>query len=288
MIKIAHITNPIAVNEDHELFTAQKITFETMRLAKRFTKKAAKGKVDVELYCVGYPEDIKAMPEGFVMVPDLTRSILDIKQFQKDRKLPLFKDMLTSLHSVCSEADYMIQTNVDISLMPHFYLTVARMIDKGYDSLIINKRIIPPFYKDIEEIPEMYAEPGTDHNGYDCFVFRREIYPKFELGDICMATPWSETTLTANMIAHSDNCTVLTRPHLTFHIGDSRTWMQLHDYRQHNTEQFAKVLDKLASDNKDILKHEIIRWLVRKMKYELQPHYSEACHNVCNMTSNLI
>ena len=285
-MKIGHIINPVAVDSASELGIAQKITLETMKLAKRFTRKVNKN-ISVELFCVGYPEDAPAMPEGFTKLPDLNRSILDIKEFQTPRELPLFKDMLDRLYQCTLDVDYLIQTNIDISLMPHFYLTVASLIEKGYDSLIINKRIIPRFYSKIEEIPEMYAELGTDHNGYDCFVFRRDLYPKFELGDICMGTPWSETTLTANMVAYSKNTTVIKRPHLTFHIGDSRTWMQLHDYREHNTGEFAKILLELSLDKPEILKNDILQWLIYKMKHELMPHYSEACHTLCNLTTSL-
>ena len=289
MIKIAHIVNPVNTGEENELYWQQPITFASMIAARKFAKKTAKGKVDVELFCVGYEEDTPAMPEGFTRLSDLHRSVLDIRQFTtKQRKLPLFRDILDALESCTDNNAYMIQTNVDICLMPHFYTTVAAMIEKGHRGLIINKRILPPIYCKTEELPLMYAEIGGDHNGYDCFVFEREVYHQYSMGNVCMGTPWSETTLAANMACYCDNLTVLKKSHLTFHIGDSRTWMQLYDYRQHNIEEFAKVVMQLHRRFPDyILKHEIIQWLIKKLRWEFKPHYSEDCHKLCDMTAYL-
>lgn len=265
-MKFAHIVNPVKVDKDNELFWQQPITFESMRKAK--------GDRDwVELWTTGYEEDPEI--EGFNKAPPLERSTLDMN-FERKRKLPFFVDILNALYE-SSDAHYFIQTNADIGLMPHFYDALDMMVYHGYDAMIINKRIVPDYYRKVEELPLIYSEYGGHHNGYDCFVFRREIYPQFDLGDIIMGTPWSETTLTANMVAYSRTCHVFKYPHLTFHMGDSRTWMKYADQRQYNTEQFAKVLQPLMSK---VVHHPIIHWLLWKLQAEIRPFYSGDCHNV--------
>jgi len=92
MRKIAHIINPVIVKESSDLFIAQPITFETMRIAQEF----ARGHVDVALYSAQYPEDRPIIPEWFQMTPDLDRSILNIGSFHAKRKLPLVKDYYSS------------------------------------------------------------------------------------------------------------------------------------------------------------------------------------------------
>ena len=141
----------------------------------------AQGKVDITIYTAQYPEDHAIIPEGFIKTPDLDRSILDISQFQVPRKLPIIKDILDRLYQVAVDADYLIYTNADIALQPHFYTEVAKLIEQGYDAFIINRRTIPDHYKDISEIPQMYAEKGEPHPGQDCFVFKRSLYEKFYL-----------------------------------------------------------------------------------------------------------
>jgi hypothetical protein len=283
-LKISHIINPVLVSEDRELHWQQPITYSTMFSARRFAKKEFG--LDVELFATTYPEDEGAVPEGFTRTKNLTRSIQDIREFPLRRKLPLFKDILDRLYE-STEADYLIQTNVDIGLMPHFYASVARFINLGYDAFIINKRIISNYYRRVDQIPDMWSEMGTDHNGYDCFVFRRDLYPKFYMGDNCMGIPWSETSLAANMIAFSKNCRVFKQVHLTFHIGDSRTWIPQEDYRRFNTEAFCNVLTYLVNSGYDITHHEIIAWLLKKLRYELKPDYPKVCHDLVARLSYL-
>jgi len=286
-MKIAHIVNPFDAKPPSDLVTAQAITFKTMLWAKKFAKETCPD-LDVEQYVTGYEWDEPAFPPGFRKAKYLDREIRDLYELPDIGKhLPLFRDILDRLYEACPDADYMIQTNADIGLMPHFYTSIKRFIEQGYDSFIINKRIISRHYKKIEEIPEMYCDLGTNHNGYDCFVFRREVYPKFQNGDICMGIPWSEAALAASMVAYSRDCIVFKQPHLTFHIGDERSWMQKHEYRKHNTEQFAKCLMKIGREVPEALKHPLMNYQVQKLKLELQPHYSKNCHDLCDSTALL-
>ncbi len=277
-MKIAHIINPVKVSKERDLYYQQPITFESMRRAKKYSKKKK-----IDLFAVFYPEDEEIIPGWFTKLPCLQESTLDWG-FKVRRKLPLFKEILDSLYDA-SDADYFIQTNADIGLQPFFYDLVFSLIKKGHESIIINKRIIPPFYKSVEDLDEMYSEIGQPHNGYDCFIFPRKNYPDFELGEICMGINWSEAPITVSM-AKKGNLAVLRNAHVTFHIGDQRTWLkpELADYRQHNAEEFAKVAVNLPPD---ILKDSVIRWMSFKMKYELKPEWSQDCHKLMELTTGL-
>jgi glycosyltransferase involved in cell wall biosynthesis len=240
-IKIAHIINPVIVNESSDLHIAQPITFDTMKAAQQ----KAQGKVDVTLYTAQYPEDDPIIPEGFIKTPHLDRSILDIGKFQLPRKLPLIKDILDRLYKVAPEADYFIYTNADIALQPHFYTEVAKLIEKGYDAFVINRRTIPDHYKDISEIPQMYTEKGSTHPGHDCFIFKRSLYDKFYLENHVIGVGLCFRPMLLNCLCHTEKFQEFTDLHLTFHIGNKEMWKdsKLQDYLQHNTNEVQKVFD---------------------------------------------
>ena len=281
MLKLVHVINPVAAKHPSDLVTAQPITYQSMVTAKSLCD-------DVIQCAVFYPEDETVpIPGDFKRLTRLKRSVLDIGDFHIERKLPLFKDILNRVVDE-TNADYIIQTNCDIGLMPHFYQFVRLQIEKGYRAFIINKRIIPACYRYVSDLPEMYSELGTPHNGYDCFVFPKEDYKKYIIGNVCMGTPWSESTLAASMAKFS-GCTVFKNAHVTFHIGDSRTWLNqnLSDYRVFNTNEFAKALKELSKDDPALLKHEVINWLLFKMKYELSQNHSKDCFELCEKTAGV-
>jgi hypothetical protein len=240
MISLAHIINPVVVDHTSDLIIAQPITFATMEIAKEFSQES----VDVNLYAIQYDdEESVSLPQVFIRVPDLKRSIANIKAFTQKRKLPLIKDILEPLYEA-TNADYFIYTNVDISLQPYFYQTVSRIIEQGYDAFVINRRTIPDHYKDVDEIPLMYAELGEKHPGWDCFVFHKSLYPRFQLGTVCIGSGWFGRAMIINMAALAKKFEVFTELHITFHIGNNKAWQspQFDDYLQHNKNECRKVL----------------------------------------------
>ena len=240
MMKIAHLVHPVIVPKSSDLVAAQPITFATMHAAKEF----AKNEIDVSLYAIQYHDEERfALPGCFIRTPDLTRSIGDIKTFTKRKKLALIDDLLTAQYRA-SQADYFIYTNVDIALQPYFYNTAAKIIDQGYDAFIINRRTIPAHYGKVEEIPLMYAELGEKHPGWDCFVFKRILYPNFELGTVCIGTNWIGRSMIANLSSAAKRFEIFTDLRLTFHIGDERPWKsnQLDDYARHNRDECEGIL----------------------------------------------
>lgn len=243
-IKIAHIIHPVNVAPTSDLVSAQPITFETMRVAQGFMGHRAD--INVQLYAVQYSDEERIpLPGSFIRTRDLTRAVIDVSAFHVKRKLALIKDILDILYESC-DAAYMIYTNVDIALQPYFYQVVADIIRQGRDAFIINRRTIPGHYKSIEEIPLMYAEIGEKHPGWDCFIFKREFYPRFMLGNACIGTDWIGRMMIANMAPLATRFKVFQDLQMTFHIGDDRVWQtnEFSDYAAHNKEECRKTLEE--------------------------------------------
>ena len=235
--------NPVIVDKSSDLYIAQPITFETMQKAKKF----AEDQVEVALLTAQYAEDRALIPDGFRLTPDLERSVLDLGSFQKKRKLPVLADILDRLYEVAADAEYLIYTNVDIAVLPYFYVTVNALIERGYDAFVINRRTVEAIYDSPAEIPLMYAEAGNKHPGFDCFVFKREVYPQYELGGVCLGIPWIDHVLIINLVCHARNFSVFRKLHATFHLGDSQTWLKekYADYYAHNKGEAREVLTAL-------------------------------------------
>lgn len=245
MRKIAHIVKPVLVNQTSDLFVAQPVTFESMRRARAF----AQGQVEVELVSTQHAEDHPVVPKDFLVTPDLQRTVMDVGTFNKPRRLALIADILDRLYEA-SQAEYFIYTNVDIALMPHFYTTVDAIIDSGHDAFVINRRTIPGHYERPEQLPLMYAEVGDKHEGHDCFVFRREVYPLFRLGTICIGTAMIGRAMIWNLICHARNFEEFKRKHLTFHIGNGLAWQneEFLDYYEHNKNEATKIKQQIERE----------------------------------------
>lgn len=241
--RFAHIINPVMVDSQSDLFIAQPVTFESMRIARE----AAAPGISVELFSAQYPEDHTLLPDYFTVTPDLTRSVMDFGQFGKTKKLPLIKDILDCLYEA-SEAEFFIYTNVDIALQPHFYTAVDEIIRSGIDGMVINRRTIPGKYTNINELPQMHREPGESHYGYDCFVFRRDTYPKFDLGNTAIGLMAIGAMLMMNIICFSERFREFLDLHLTFHIGNSETWRNpdVEDFQKFNHEEYHRILQRLV------------------------------------------
>lgn len=258
-ITIAHIINPVMVKEDSDLFKAQPITFETMKTARDTDGNG----VNVELWAAVYPEDEAIVPGDFSKTPPLEKSIPDpctSPGHTRQKKLPLIKEILDRLYEK-SSAGYFIYTNVDIALTPGFYKEVGKIIEKGYDGFVINRRTISSRYWEIKDIPLMMAEAkkGEKHPGYDCFIFKRSAYKNYELGTGCVGANWIGRILISNIMAFANKFKIFKNLSLTFHIGDERRWLERehNDYNRHNETQLLMILNNLVGKkgvkNKKIL-----------------------------------
>jgi hypothetical protein len=107
---------------------------------------------------------------------------------------------------------------------------------------MINRRRIPYGEFGIEDLTKLYLIKGKSHPGFDCFVFKREIFPQFFLDEICIGTPFVEAALAHNLFAFSKNFKLYDQEFLTFHLG--MEVMKKHDpeYYWHNRNIFFKKI----------------------------------------------
>ncbi len=246
--KITHLVNPVQVRPSSDLFKAQPVTFETMKRAKAF----AAEHIDVDLVTTQYPEDHIIIPSYFAIAPDLERSVMDVGSFQKERKLPLIKDLLERAVAFSPDADFIVYTNVDIALQPHFYLFIKQQIEAGLEAFVINRRTIPAHF-DLHNLAEAYSAIGDKHPGFDCFVIKRELISKFRLGTISIGANWIGRTVFANLLVHCKKKKLFEDEHLTFHIGEDGAWLvsDFSEFDLHNKAQLYQILDELKQDTDD-------------------------------------
>jgi|GEM_PF-778732 len=252
-IRILHIVNPVAAKPESDLAVAQPVTFAAMTTARSWAESRDPA-VQVRLAAAGYPEDAAVVPDGFDMLPDLQRSAMDVRTFQKARKLPVLWDILERGRDAAADSDtpaeWLIYTNVDIAPMPHFYLLVAALVRKGYDAAIINRRTIPDTYTSPGDLPFMYTAIGKSHPGLDCFVFRRTLMDRFVPSRACIGAGFVMRSLLFNLVATTGKMVVLTDAHATFHIGDDRAWANpvYADYEAFNKAEALTVLNTFCRD----------------------------------------
>ncbi len=236
-MKIAHVINPVKFKPASELHVAQPITFESIRVAKEF----AQGKTEVELFAISYEEDNEIVPSFFKQLSNLNRSILDFGKFSDPKKYPLLNDVFLALYNA-TDAEYLIYTNIDIALMPQFYVAVSEILKQGHDALLINRRGISTHYKTVEELPLMYSDFGKPHPGFDCFVFKRELLNKIILENICLGVSFSEVAVVHNFIAFAENLKLIDDLHLTFHIGTEVMPPLVQEYYWHNRNEYEQKI----------------------------------------------
>jgi hypothetical protein len=265
-MKFAHIINPVKAPKGSELSVVQPITFESIRVAKEFA-----GNVDVELYTVSYAEDREIIPEYFVKLADLKRSLLDCGTFTKAKKFPLLTDVFHALYHA-SDADHLIYTNMDIALMPQFYVTVSNFLQEDYDAVLINRRGISAKYNSVEQLPLMYSDFGEPHPGFDCFVFKRELLNKIILENICLGVSFSEVALVHNFIAFAKRLKLVDDLHLTFHIGTEVMPPLEQESFAHNKREYQ---EKIYPRLKPLLD-------IRKFPYSQLPFYKRILKWILN------
>jgi hypothetical protein len=142
------------------------------------------------------------------------------------------------------ETIYVVFTNVDIALMPHFYAAVSGIVSRGYDTLTIFRRTIPPIDPDPANLASMYAEYGATHDGYDCFVFPLSQFGRYVRSDACIGRGFVMRSLLYNMVANATKMAIIRKAHLTFHLGDDKDWKasQFDDSNRFNLDQAKHVL----------------------------------------------
>ena len=239
-LHIAHLINPVRSPIDSDLTYAQPLTFESMRRAAEEAKDVAR----IELLSAQYPEDQEIIPPYFERTPDLRRCVADVHSFGVYRKLPLIADLVERLY-LGSDAPWLIYTNVDIILHPTFYQQVASRIRSGLDAFIINRRRVPDHYRSLDDLPKILELDGEPHPGFDCFVFHRSFYPKFQMGRVCVGMPFIEMIFSQNLFCHAKHFQLFDRDHLTFHVGMEIFKKRDPEYFGFNKAEFWRTIHEM-------------------------------------------
>jgi len=242
-IHIAHLINPVRSPVAHELSHAQPLTFESMRHAADEAEDVAR----VELLSTQFPEDHEIIPPFFTRTRDLDRSVADMHRFSVRRKLPMIGDLVERLYTG-SSAPYLIYTNVDIIVHPSFYREVAARIKTGLDGFIINRRRVPDHYRSVADLPEIYRLRGAPHPGFDCFIFHRSLYPRFQFGCICVGIPFIEMIFSQNLFCYARNFALFDGDCLTFHLGMEIFKKRDPEYFHFNKQEFWQTIRRLLPD----------------------------------------
>lgn len=235
----SHIINVVSDAEHAALAKVQCVTVESFRRAKE----ALNAGISVETIAVpdaGSDADVSFAEKSV----RLSRSVTDVASFSTKRKLPLVNDILDAGVNA-AQAEYIVFTNTDIALMPWFYNAVAQFLNRGHDALVINRRRIPLRLID-QPFELMVAHAGTEHIGFDCFVFRKPLYEKFVKTNICMGIPMAGGDLFHNLFTFAGQPALLANQHLTFHLGIDlvKQWGSS-EYYAHNRKEFRLLLKKL-------------------------------------------
>ena len=245
-MKILHIINPFISNDINNKIVS--LTCDSIIRAKKQVKYED---LIIENCYTCYEEDLSIMKNylDFKQLTLLERSILDIKKFNIQRKLPLLFDILNKSNEI--EYDYIIYSNIDIHLMENFYNKVYEYIISGIEDLTINRVTI---YKENilnTTIDELYPliQTGDFHPGLDCFVMKKQTFQNIKQYDFCIGFDFFDKYLYYSLHNESNNSIHLLKSNLTFHIGDDRTWKndEFLDYRIYNKDLFTKYA--IENDN---------------------------------------
>lgn len=248
-MRFTHIINlfPAAAGSEHQ--RAQSVTLASMDRAIREARTLG---IAVEAIAVLTPEDAQCLGKGFDVSPcqpvaGLKRSALDLGDFEPPRALPLLADILGE-GSRAGKGEYVVFTNADISLQPHFYIECDRMIREAGGSLsfAVNRRTIASCFVEPEQLEEMYKAESKAHPGIDCFVFPKRFIEQMDLADTFVGTRHFDNLLAANIDFLSDFQFQWHRNlFLTFHIGDDRTWVWRIDHEEFNLKEAMGAMSRL-------------------------------------------
>ena len=257
-VRFTHILNPYrALTEDRKAL--QEVTFETIRMAAG----VAAPSVKVRCVCVTHPNELDIVPADFIAAGPLKRTVLDIATFGVPRAMPLVFDILDAGVAVTEDPpevpgceDFIVFTNMDIHLSPHFYLVMAELIEGGYDIIDVHRFSIPHYRPSLRELPLMFAEQGVHHGGLDCIVFPRRKYKSFIRNKACIGMSLVMKGLLFNCAMQARRFLVLSNARLTFHLGNDRAWDSplFKDYEDYNRLESKRVVSAIAKDKTAALK----------------------------------
>lgn len=237
--RIAHVINPFQAPDGSDAVRIQEVTLRSLREAVSLS-----GDEKVTLIAAVFEQDKEVVQSGFHTTALLNRSVLDLGHFTHPVRYPLIQDVLQQAFD-CSDAEYIIYTNMDIIIQPYFYEAVRQLLRDGVDALIINRRRIADRGQFADDLPLILAEVGRSHPGFDCFVMHRSLVPKLRLEGICIGAPFVEAALMYNLMAFAADCRIRPDLHLTTHLGLDVMPKRDTEYHLHNRACFERILPSL-------------------------------------------
>ncbi len=180
-VRFTHILNPYRAQNEQEN-AVQQLTFETIRIAARNITPD----IQVRCVCVTSTADNGLIPPDFAAAENLTRTVLDVAAFAVRKPLPLVFDILDRGVAVPEEPpvmpdyeDFIIFSNMDIHLQPHFYTAIATFIREGYDVVDIHRRTIAQRPPQVDLLP--FDVRGNRHSSWRSRLHR---FPTAEISGV--------------------------------------------------------------------------------------------------------
>jgi|GEM_PF-359374 len=245
-VRLVHVVNPYPSAANTVSGRHQQLTYESMHAAREFDRG------NISLVSIQHKDDPDLTPKEFERGRFLERTVTDVAEFRKPHPLPLLFDILERGAELAENDDYIIYTNSDIILMPHFYSAVKEFIGYGFDAISICRRTIGEhaFYLDHTNMAR--SEVGGSHPGSDCFIFSKKAYNNFVRNHACIGRKLVARSLLYNMAATSKKFLILKNVSLTYHIGDDRVWNypDTDDYTNFNRNELTKACQQLAKNLK--------------------------------------
>jgi len=247
LLKLNHVVNFTEASKYSDLYVTQPITAYSIKRANEYIEKD--GSILVSNLVAVVKNEVVDFDVCGSKTHILHRTLSDVASLDVVRPLPLLQDLLNPFYDLENE-EFVIYSNADIGLTPHFYATVAKFLRQGYDALIINRRTISKLYSEVDDYDELISDYGKDHPGYDCFVFKVKHLKKFVLGHVAIGIHLIGRALLWNILSWAKNPKILRDCHLTFHIGDDNSGKdeKFNSLVVHNYEESINILRKLDSN----------------------------------------
>ena len=257
-IHLVHIVNPVDAPAGSALARAQVATYESMRRAAAYSSLFDKD-TQVSIVAAPMPEDTGAVPADFIRLPDLTDVSSAQASFNVERRLPLLREIISRGADYARSSDraadtFIVFTNTDIGLLPHFYTYATWLVRHGHDTAIINRRGVVDSYQVPADMPAMLSDYGYIHPGLDCFIFDAAMADSFADFNSIIGMGFVMRPLLFNLMAYAEKPVILTDAHATFHLGFDEDWRdnRYDDYERHNREACIRTIEELCQRDADV------------------------------------